>query len=331
MSLPLVSVLVPCHNAERFLEETLRSVRAQTWVPIEIVLVDDGSTDASLRVAQEFKGLHIKILSQEKRGASAARNAAFAEARGDYIQYLDADDLLSPDKIAGQVTLLEQSPPRCVACCATTYFQDGSDPWQGISQDGWPLEDSDDPLDWLIELLGPDGHGSMVQPGSWLVPREVAEKTGPWDERLSLDDDGEYFSRVALASKGIRRSQVGRAYYRKHADSSDNLSSQKLDIHQRSALLALDLRREKILALTSSSKAKRALARCYQGRAFAAYPFSPEISDLAMRRAKELGSDGPPPGFETWSSRAAAKLFGWKIARRAQVLRHRLRRRLMAW
>lgn len=102
---PLVSILIPCYNAEKWLAETLESALAQTWDNIEIIVVDDGSTDKSLAVAKQFEPDGVKVISQANKGASAARNRAFQESQGDFIQYLDADDLLVPDKIELQVKL----------------------------------------------------------------------------------------------------------------------------------------------------------------------------------------------------------------------------------
>ena len=103
---PLVSILIPAYNAEQWLAETLQSALAQTWQNKEIIVVNDGSTDCSASVARQFESCGVKVISQENKGASAARNRAFQEAKGDFIQYLDADDLLAPDKIERQVQLL---------------------------------------------------------------------------------------------------------------------------------------------------------------------------------------------------------------------------------
>ncbi len=94
---PLVSILIPCYNAEAWLAQTLESALAQTWSPTEIIVVDDGSKDRSLEIAKAFEPRGVKVISQHNQGASAARNRAFQESQGDFIQYLDADDLLAPD------------------------------------------------------------------------------------------------------------------------------------------------------------------------------------------------------------------------------------------
>jgi glycosyltransferase involved in cell wall biosynthesis len=99
----LVSILIPCHNAGAWLAQTLESALAQTWPHTEIVLVDDGSDDNSREIAARFEARGVTVVAQGNLGASAARNAAISESRGDWLQFLDADDLLAPDKIARQM------------------------------------------------------------------------------------------------------------------------------------------------------------------------------------------------------------------------------------
>src|SRR4030095_524507 len=105
---PLVSILIPAYNAERWIANTIQSALAQTWPRKEIIVVDDGSTDQTLQVARQFASKTISIVTQENKGASAARNRACELCQGDYIQWLDADDLLSPDKVAKQMAAAQE-------------------------------------------------------------------------------------------------------------------------------------------------------------------------------------------------------------------------------
>src|SRR6266404_1919322 len=100
---PLVSILIPAYNAEAWIVDTIRSALGQTWPRKEIIVVDDGSRDQTLSIARQFASETVSVVSQENQGAAAARNKAFEMSQGDYIQWLDADDLLSPDKIAKQM------------------------------------------------------------------------------------------------------------------------------------------------------------------------------------------------------------------------------------
>lgn len=107
--IPTVSVIIPVHNGERYLAEAIQSVLAQTLPPDEIIVVDDGSTDASAAVAQSF-GAPARVLIQANLGPAAARNLGVARACGDLLAFLDADDLWLPDKLARQMGALETDP-----------------------------------------------------------------------------------------------------------------------------------------------------------------------------------------------------------------------------
>lgn len=98
MTKPLVSILIPAYNAAPQLAETLQSALAQTWPRKEIILIDDGSKDDTVAVAKRFEKDGVKVVAQANQGAAATRNNLFALAQGDYIQWLDADDLLSRKK-----------------------------------------------------------------------------------------------------------------------------------------------------------------------------------------------------------------------------------------
>jgi len=226
----LVSIIIPVYNSEKCLAECIESAIAQTWDNKEIIIVDDGSTDGSFDIAGKYTIYrYIKVIRQTNKGASAARNTGLKEAKGDYIQFLDADDLLSPDKIEGQVTSLNRSTAH-VALCRTVHFFDGDDPQNGIITNDWFCSDSNDPIDFLMKLYAGKnempGFGGMIQPNAWLTPRELIEKAGPWNEFRCPDDDGEFFCRVILASEGIKFSSAGINYYRKYK-SAGSLSGQR--------------------------------------------------------------------------------------------------------
>src|ERR1700722_18397770 len=109
---PLVSILIPAYNGEAWISSTLRSAIAQTWERKEIIVVDDGSTDQTLTVARRFESELVTVISQKNQGAAATRNNAFALCKGDYIQWLDADDLMAPDKTSLQMEAVERCGSR---------------------------------------------------------------------------------------------------------------------------------------------------------------------------------------------------------------------------
>ena len=100
---PLVSILIPAFNAEQYIADSIRSAMAQTCPRKEIIVVDDGSTDNTLAIARQFETDGVRVVAQDNQGAAAARNRLFSLSKGDYLQWLDADDLLAPDNIARQM------------------------------------------------------------------------------------------------------------------------------------------------------------------------------------------------------------------------------------
>ncbi|WP_052360912.1 glycosyltransferase family 2 protein, partial [Geminisphaera colitermitum] len=309
---PLVSILIPCHNAARWLGATLDSALAQTWPRCEIIVIDDGSTDDSPRLAASYADRGVQLLRQPQRGAAAARNAALNRARGDYLQFLDADDLLAPEKIASQITRLAAAPAGSVASAAWTRFRDDPSISQFIPEPVWcdAL-----PLDWLV--LSWSG-GGMMHPAAWLVPAAVAHAAGPWNETLSLDDDGEYFTRVLLASAGVVHCPEARVYYRTHATGS--LSQTKNPAAWRSSHDVCLLVQQAALAHENSPRVRHACALNHLRYAFHAWPHSSAraLARASLREARRLDPTARRPASGPRFERLAA-LIGWKAAR---ILQH---------
>ena len=280
MSDPLVSIIIPVYNAEEYLKEAIESALQQTWQNKEIILVDDGSTDSSLAIAKQYADNGVRLFSKSNKGASAARNTGLSYAKGQYIQFLDADDLLSVEKLEIQVKTLQNNPGK-VAVCSTVHFAD-KDPHTESSPSKHEeqfLLDSDDPAWFLTNLWGGYGdNGSMIQPNAWLTPRAVIDKAGPWNEALTVDDDGEFFCRVVLNSSGVIKTG-GSNYYRRYRDNSLNLSAGKLEVHYMSLFHSLSLRYQHIAKKKPTDALKKAYARSLYSISHSAYP-----SFSALRR-----------------------------------------------
>ena len=306
---PLVSILIPAHNAAPWIRETLDSALAQTHPRVEIVVVDDGSADDTLALARAFEPRGVRVANQANAGASAARNHALRLARGEFIQFLDADDLLSPRKLELQLALLAGRPAGTLATCRWGRFE--TDPAAARFVDEAVFRDFA-PLDYL---LAHTGGGAMMHPAAWLVPRAVAEAAGPWDETLSLNDDGEYFARVVLASAGLAfaAGPAAASYYR------SNLTGSLSGRRSARALVSLEkscaLISGRLLAAEDSPRVRRALADYWQRACYELYPEAPAASRAAGRRAAEFGGSRlRPPGGPR--RQLLARFVGWRLARR---------------
>jgi len=306
---PLVSILIPAFNAAPWLAATLESALAQTHTPVEIIVVDDGSADDTLACARTFASRGVVVATQANAGASAARNHALRLAHGDFIQFLDADDLLSPRKIELQLAVLATRPTGALATCRWGRFD--TDPSAARFVDDIVFRDFT-PVDFLLVYAH---EGAMMHPAAWLVPRAVADTAGPWDETLSLNDDGEYFARVALASVGLAfaRDPAAASLYRSNLQTS--LSGRR----SARALVSLEksfaLTAAHLLAAEDSPRVRRALADYWKRASYELYPEAPAASRAAERRAASFGfSRLPAPGGAR--QRRLSRFLGWRLARR---------------
>jgi glycosyltransferase involved in cell wall biosynthesis len=309
---PRVSILIPSHNAGRWLAATLDSALAQTWPNREIIVVDDGSTDDSLSVARGYEPRGIRVIAQPNRGASAARNQALAAARGDYIQFLDADDLLHPRKIELQMAILESCDGQFICSGEWARFHEAPGSVVFDPQPNYRDLTGVEFLQIFFEQI------AMMQPAAWLAPRPLLDRAGPWNEQLSLNDDGEYFARAMLAARGIRFCPGARVYYRSGIGGS--LSQRKDPKALQSAFLAMELTLGHLLAVDQSARTKSAAAFGWKWLAFESYPGAPALAREAERRSRQLGKCARPvPAGRLFQ--IASKLVGWRLAKR---LRDRL-------
>lgn len=305
-----VSVLVACRNGERWLRDAIDSALAQGGPELEVIVVDDHSTDASRAVAGSTGDRRVKVAASAGHGASAARNAAFALAQGDYIQYLDADDLLAPGKVAAQLEALRESPSRCVASGAWARF--AADPREAMFVPEPVWRDCDPRRFLAASWLG----GGMMPVFAWLTPRALVEEAGPWNESLSVNDDGEFFTRVLLRSGGVVFRGQARGYYRSGSAATQSARADAAGLA--SDFLAWELSCSHLLAVDGSPEARRACATAYQRFAYHAYPHVPELVARAEARVRSLGGcDLAAPGGRPYQ--ALARLVGWKRARRIQL------------
>lgn len=173
---PLVSIILPVYNAERYLAQAMESVMAQTYRPMEVLVVDDGSTDASAQVAQQFP---VRYFHRRNGGPGAARNYGIAQAQGELIAFQDADDLWTPDKLSTQVNyLLEHPQVQYVVARAKFFLEPGC---------SFPPELRRDILE-----------GDYVTPlmQTLLTWRRVFDVVGLMDPQLSPADDVDWFARA---------------------------------------------------------------------------------------------------------------------------------------
>lgn len=319
---PLVSILIPAYNAETWIGYTLEAAIAQSWPHKEIIVVDDGSRDRTAELAQRFASKGVVVVSKENGGAAAARNHAFRLSQGDYIQWLDADDLLAPDKIERQLASLRQSDSkRILLSSAWAYFHFRvtrarfvpTSLWQDLS-----------PVEWLLKKMGEDLY---MQTANWLTSRELAEAAGPWDTRLLSDDDVEYFSRVLLASEGTRFVPEARMFYR--ITPWNRLSYIGTSNEKKDALrLSMKLQIQYARSLEDSQRVRKACLVYIQGQLANFYPERPDILAELRSLAVQLGGHLEEPRLR-WKYAWMKPILGYRTAKSAQMVLPQLKASLV--
>lgn len=277
----LVSVLIPAYDAERWLGSAIRSAVAQTWPQIEVIVVDDGSKDGTLGVAKSFEGGSVKVVTQPNQGAAAARNKALELAQGRYIQWLDADDLLHPEKVATQMKVATALGDRQVLLSGqfgTFYYRTEKAKFEETS-----LWRDLTPIDYFLARFRDN---ACFQTGAWLVSRELTDAAGPWTDFESPDDDGEYFCRVVTKSSRISFVQEARIYYR--VGNSGSLANRR----SHKATAALFASKAKciayLLALEDSERTRAASLQLLREWMFHLCEYQ-DIVDASHKLAAELG------------------------------------------
>jgi len=312
-SYPLVSVIIPVYNAASFIHPCLESVFAQSYPNVEVLVVDDGSSDESVKIV---RGFEVQLLEQSNRGACAARNLGIRKASGEYIQFLDADDLLSPEKIQVQVDrLLKQRNAVANGRWGRFYSED---PWSESIQWGPDpsLQLDLPPVDWLIR-------NHMSQTACWLVPSSLVEKAGAWDETLSINQDGEFFSRVVAGAEEVLYTPEAKAYYRSKV--SGSISSTLSQVKSIESLFkTCESYEHVLLELEDSGRTHRAIADKYQYFIFRTFPRHSVLTKRAEHKIRLFGGSGIKPYRRGLLFNLFQKLFGWKTMARLDLIRRKI-------
>ncbi len=315
MNPPLVTIIIPVYNASQYLNSTLESVTSQFYPSVEIICVNDGSTDDSLKILNKY-GNRIIIIDQPNKGQCAASNAGLKIAKGDYIKFFDADDIMNPEHIELQVKRLNGRQD-AIASCEWGRFYDGNpESARFIPEPVWQDMKS---INWLKTALSQ--RIDMMGVWLWLIPRRIIEKAGKWDERLSLNNDFEFSTRLLLAADEVLFTPGAKVYYRSGLES--NLASQKSKRAYEAALLSTQLGCQHLLNADSSDAMKQLCANRYQQWLYRIYPNYSEIIKQIENHIHELGgSTIEMEGGKLFF--ILKKTFGWKLAKRIQLLAYQL-------
>jgi len=283
-----VSIIIPLHNAESYIGEAVDSCLNQTYANIEVIVVENGSNDGSWNIISNYKDPRISRFQIEASSATVARNFGYLKSVGDYIMFLDADDVLSLDKISNQMALFAELGNDVLISCAWGKFTNDISKTSFVLQKVW-----NDllPVDWLVTSWA---GGGMMQTACWLTPRGLIEKAGLWDETLKSNpnDDGDFFSRVILSAKKVHFCKKSKVYYRTEINNS---LSTKISEEAKYSLLHTFINYENnILTKENSNRVRLALAYNYLYFIYRFYPKPQVLISVAKEKITNLKVDVLP-------------------------------------
>ncbi len=214
----LVSIIIPTFNRKDFLPETLKSVSDQTYENWECIIIDDGSTDGTSIFMQEYCERNLKFKYFQRPinlngGASSCRNLGIKFSKGEYIQFLDSDDLLGINKLEEQIKFLENEKGDVLLTCKWGFFSDESDMYRRFKYEYHSYQNFH-PAHKLVGAFGK--YKEFLPLHVYLFPKRVIEKIGGWNEQLTNNDDAEFFLRVILAVSRIIFVPSAEVFYRLH-------------------------------------------------------------------------------------------------------------------
>ncbi len=222
----LLSVLIPTYNVARYLAETIHSVLAERWSPLEIVVVDDGSDDHSAEVACSF-GPIVRCIRRPHKGLASTRNAAVAASRGQFLLHLDGDDLVVPDSIALRMAAFADDPALDIIVGQLSCFFS---------------PDLDVERRSRLQLPAQPQQGHL--PGTSIIRADVFHRYGGFDEQFSVATDLDWFLRVKEAGAKLRYLSEVVLHRRVHG-ANMSLTMKQASVHDRATILknSLDRRR----------------------------------------------------------------------------------------
>ncbi|RZL39489.1 MAG: glycosyltransferase family 2 protein [Pedobacter sp.] len=313
---PLVSIIIPLFNAEKFVTQAIESVLKQTYVHWELIIVNDGSTDESFQIACSYESEKVKIFSKKNGGAAAARNYGYKQAKGEFIKFFDADDLINPEMIESQVKIALNNPDCIISGKWGRFYVNDLKTFQLNPEKCW--QDSN-PVDWIYSSW--EKAQSMTQPAIFLLPKGLIERAGLWNEQLSLVDDFEFFTRIILSAKSVKFCSNAVLYYR--SGITNSLSGLKSRKGVESELMAVELSTEYLMQHANSVKSKEICAIPFAHFLFKHYPTNKDLLKRAQLKLEALTNKSVPqlvsmPNGKLWL------LLPWKFLKYLKHLKNGL-------
>jgi glycosyltransferase involved in cell wall biosynthesis len=296
----LVSIIIPCYNAERWIAEAIDSALSQTYSSLEVIVIDDGSTDHSLEIIKGY-GDRIRWETGVNQGQSVARNRGFSLSNGKYIQWLDADDYILPEKLENQVSYLEESEDDIIYGDWRYQYHEinGYTRLGNVNVPGYHK----DILDALLS-------GVALTVMNCLVKRKIVERLNGYDEKLRAGEDVDFWIRAAISGAKFVYQPGCYSVYRTYGNSTVSTQNKKRlcnsfeIILEKSFNLLLSNNNLNKTSKKSLAKGHFLLVRYY-------LEFDKKLSFYHLKKVKQLAPDFKPDGHSIYEKAVRYLGFNW--------------------
>lgn len=303
----MISILIPLYNAAPFVGRTVENCLGQSCKDIEVVIVDDHSTDNSLQIARRYESDRVRVLQNPHKGGNSARNHAFRESHGEYVKFLDADDYCSERMLERQLARLERDgTPMSVAFSPIRMWHEDTDEWL------IPPHEIDHDYEPGINLLLDIWRGKGWRcPHCHLMHRRLVDRAGLWDETIKKNQDGEFFSRIyAAADKALAVPEEYAVWTQQKNGVHTKMSLRAVN----SATDALEKIARLILGCRDDEETRGMCNRYFGGFLYENYAKNPDMLSHFEYVARQLGLKPALP--QRKALKLLGSVMGWKMALR---------------
>jgi glycosyltransferase involved in cell wall biosynthesis len=306
----LVSICIPTYNSQKYIRETLNCLCAQTYQNIEIIVVNDGSTDNTEAQVKSITDNRIKLINETKGGAAKARNTAYKHAKGEYIIFFDADDHIEPDYAAEQVKKIDGRKDVVVVALWGRFYNDDL---KTFKLNDTPVNEMTF-AEWIKFYWY--NCNPMTNPGRTIIATELVKKAGPWNETLSLNDDLDFYTRVFLNTEKIIFNHDAIFYYR---SGIGGLSAKRSDKAYESLYNSILYPVNNVLARYEPDPLLLiSCANMWQSIIYEIYPFHKKYVQMAQVEIDKLAK----PDFKFMASgytKLMVSVLGWKMTKKIKL------------
>jgi glycosyltransferase involved in cell wall biosynthesis len=306
MTTPLISICIPAYNCELFIKDTISCLKEQSYTNLELIIVDDGSTDTTRTIIEHIKDDRIIFIRTSHSGAAHARNIAYEHSSGSYVIFFDADDYVESDFVSRQYRMTGGNLDVVVLSAHGRFYNNDLKTFK--------LEPTPDKEMTLKEWVKCYWYhcNPMTPPGRIIIPKKLIDDAGLWNENLNLNDDLEFYTRIFSKSKKLIFNPDAIFYYRSGIKGlSGEKNSRAYESLYQSTILSID---SVLSKYPNESMVTKSCANLLQSLIYEIYPREKHLIALAESKINEL--DVPDFKFPAGgTTRILLYLFGWKTTK----------------